>query len=158
MMKRLSPQGALSPPNFSMASPHLTGSPSRVLVAEDDPEMRRLFAGALRRDGYQVIEVESGFALFEAVRMAHAEPGSVDLLVSDIRMPGFTGLEIAQTIRRWGWSIPVLLVTAFGDEETLNRAVSGGATMVISKPLDLEDLRIAVRHLLESRSRVEPAE
>lgn len=149
------------PPAPSSLSPHavaIRGEPPRerayrVVVAEDDPEMRGLLASALRGDGYTVVEVDSGLALIDAVRIAHAKPESVDLLVSDIRMPGATGLEVAQTVRRLGWSIPVLLVTAFGDEETLNRAVAGGATMVISKPLDLDDLRIAVRHLLEQGPR-----
>ncbi len=116
-----------------------------VLLAEDDPNMRRLMARALRRDGYHVVELDSGASLDAEARRLEALGSVPSLIVSDIRMPGMSGLEVLRRVRALGWEIPIVLVTAFGDEETLNDAARDGATVVFSKPFDLDDLRLACR-------------
>jgi DNA-binding response OmpR family regulator len=124
--------------------------PPRILVAEDDPEMRRLVSEALRRDGYEVITVPDGGRLL--VTLAHElvdNDGAdlVDLLVSDIRMPVCTGIQIVEQIRAARWRLPVILMTAFGDEATRGHAHALGA-LLFDKPFDLEDLRVAAASLL----------
>jgi CheY-like chemotaxis protein len=124
--------------------------PFRVLVAEDDVEMRRVVADALREDGYDVVELADGGRLLVeiAARMKAEVAGeSVDLIVSDIRMPICTGLQILEVLRQSHWHTPVVLMTAFGDDATRRRAESLMAVL-FDKPFDLDDLRTAVAHLL----------
>jgi DNA-binding response OmpR family regulator len=116
----------------------------RVLVAEDDAEMRRLVADGLRKDGYDVEEEsDGGHVLLRLLSV----PVPFDLIVSDIRMPGCTGLDILQALRSSGARTPVILMTAFGDEETRTHVESLGATL-FAKPLALGELRHAARRLV----------
>jgi CheY-like chemotaxis protein len=121
----------------------------RVLLVEDDPEMRELMALALQGDGYEVREAADGL---EALRLLGAEgnPG-IDLVVSDIRMPGCSGLEMLQRLRGRPSQVPVVLVTAFGDRETHARARRLGAAL-LDKPFELDDLRELVFEALDPRS------
>jgi DNA-binding response OmpR family regulator len=125
-------------------------SPPRVLVAEDDDEMRRLVVEALAKDGYEVEEARDGGRLLvrAAGRYAdRAKLGELDLIVSDIRMPICSGLQILQSLRESHWRIPVILMTAFGDDATRARAEKLGA-ILFDKPFDMDDLRTAVRALV----------
>jgi DNA-binding response OmpR family regulator len=123
----------------------------RVLVAEDDEEMRRLVAETLRRNRYDVLEVEDGSRLiaFVAGTVDLREASPIDLIVSDIRMPGCNGLDLLAALRRLDWSVPVILMTAFGDDETRSRAAALGA-LLFDKPFHLHDLRVAVRRSLSA--------
>jgi CheY-like chemotaxis protein len=130
--------------------------PFRVLVAEDDVEMRRVVVDALRDDGYDVVELADGGRLLVDIadRMkAETAGASVDLIVSDIRMPICTGLQILEVLRQSHWHTPVILMTAFGDDATRKRAESLMAVL-FDKPFDVDDLRTAVAHLLR-RDRAE---
>ena len=124
--------------------------PFRVLVAEDDVEMRRLVADTLREDGHEVVELADGgrFLVDIAARMK-GEDGSdsVDLIVSDIRMPVCTGLQILEVLRQAHWRTPVILMTAFGDDATCRQA-EGLMAVLFDKPFELDDLRTAVANLL----------
>lgn len=122
----------------------------RVLVAEDDPEMRRLVCRALRRVGYRVVEVEDGRALVNTlIRCVKDTPEQLpDLIISDVRMPGCTGLEVLARMRRVEWSTPVILITAFGDMETHSEAHRLGAARVLDKPFDVDELCSAARTLV----------
>jgi DNA-binding response OmpR family regulator len=123
-----------------------------VLLAEDDHEMRRMLADALRRDGYDVEELADGGRLLVRIARAHQSPPlSVSLILSDIRMPVCSGLDIVKGLREARWEVPVILMTAFGDDEVRERAAALGATLV-DKPFALEDLRRTVRALLPTRS------
>jgi DNA-binding response OmpR family regulator len=126
-----------------------------VLLAEDDPEMRHLVAEALRDDGYQVVElVDGGRFLVNIAARVKAERGtaaSVDLIVSDIRMPVCTGLQIVSALREAHWRTPVILMTAFGDEATHRHAASLDAVL-FDKPFEMDDLRAAIARLLRDRA------
>jgi CheY-like chemotaxis protein len=120
-----------------------------VFLAEDDYEMRQLLAEALEEDGYRVMEAGSGLKVFDKLRHARNVEETPDLIVSDIRMPGLTGLKLLRIIRDWGWSVPVILITAFGDPDTQAEAVQGGVTAFFSKPFEVDDLRTAVSYYLQ---------
>jgi DNA-binding response OmpR family regulator len=123
-------------------------SPARILVAEDDAEMRRLVADALRKDGYEVTEASDGGRLLVEVTALYQHPErQPDLIVSDVRMPICTGLAILEQMRRAHWTMPVILMTAFGDDETRTRADMLGA-ILFDKPFALDDLRTAVLNVL----------
>jgi CheY-like chemotaxis protein len=123
----------------------------RILVAEDDVEMRSLVASVLRKGGYQVLEAESGPDLLARARWSLQNGGSqarIDLVISDVRMPGCSGLEALSLLRHLGFEAPIIVVTAFGDAETHAGAARLGAKAVLDKPFDLEELRRAVRGAL----------
>ncbi|WP_224369125.1 response regulator [Hyalangium versicolor] len=125
--------------------------PLRILLAEDQPQMRSLLRGALRRDGYEVIEAEDGPSLLRALvsGLLAEQSRAPDLIITDVRMPGFTGLEVLARLRSEEWNTPVILITAFGDEALHAEAARLGANRVLDKPFELEDLRGAVRELLK---------
>jgi CheY-like chemotaxis protein len=121
----------------------------RVLVAEDDSEMRRLVVEALRKDGHDVIEASDGGRLL--VRLAEVfdrDPSmvAVDIIVSDVRMPICSGLDLIERMFEARWRIPCILMTAFGDDVIRGRAEAVGA-LLLDKPLSLDELREAVVRL-----------
>lgn len=131
----------------------------RVLVAEDDPEMRRLVVEALRKDGHQVTEATDGGRLLVHIAEAFDRDPSlslVDVIVSDVRMPVCSGLELLERLADARWRVPVILMTAFGDEDTRKRAERIGAVL-FDKPLSLEALRETVNRLAALRGSVPPA-
>lgn len=125
--------------------------PPRILVAEDDSDMRQLVVEALRKDGYDVTAVADGGRLL--VTLAHEiVDGSgadlADLVVSDVRMPICSGMQILEQLRASRWPVPVILMTAFGDAATREHARALGA-LLFDKPFDLNALRVAVASLLQ---------
>lgn len=126
------------------------GSPLLVLLAEDDAAMRGALAVRLRADGMRVQEVEDGAALQRylerALKGSNDEP-TPDVVISDINMPGANGLEVLQWLRQRDWSIPVILITAFGDAEAHEEAERLGVTAVLDKPFDVDQLRTLIAEL-----------
>ncbi len=115
---------------------------ARVLVVDDDEGLRHLIIARMRREGFEVIEACSGFEALEALSAASRSPrphDQLDLLVMDVRMPGATGLEIARMLRAAGWTVPVVLITAFPDRELLLESAQLGL-VVLPKPFALERL------------------
>jgi DNA-binding response OmpR family regulator len=123
---------------------------AHLLIAEDDPDMRRFLVECFRDEGYRVTEAEDGGELRRRLHEATRSPGAgaPDILVSDIRLPGFTGLELLADLRKSDWLLPVILITAFGDESVHDEGARLGAAMVLDKPFDVEDLVDAVRTLV----------
>lgn len=125
--------------------------PPRILVAEDDDELRRIVSEALREDGYDVLTASDGGRLLVTLahQFADRDGGDLaDLIVSDVRMPICTGMQILEQLRAAHWRVPVILMTAFGDTATHHRAHSLGA-LLFDKPFDLAYLRTAVACLLQ---------
>ena len=120
------------------------GRGARVVLAEDDRELRTLLAGMLRRDGYVVAEAVSGWGLLEQLTARAERWDDFDLIISDIVMPEFSGLDVLETLKKVGGlpraHIPIVLITAFGDEPVHVRARQLGARL-FDKPFDLEELR-----------------
>ena len=128
--------------------------PARIVIAEDDFEMRRLVADCLRREGYEVHEVADGAELLLRIEdsfFMRRIPVPIDLFITDIRMPVYTGLEIVSGMREAGLEVPVVIMTAFGNPETRQRAEALGAAL-LDKPFKMEALRALVRQLLRQRS------
>lgn len=138
-----------------------TEPPIRILLAEDDEAMRNFVANALGKDGYRVFEVADGAELRASLeRIATNQPDAeeIDIVVSDIHMPGKTALEVLSEFRQVAAEIPIVLFTAFGSAETHERARALGAAAVLDKPFDLVDLRKVLHDLIADRaSRTAPA-
>jgi len=124
--------------------------PARIVVAEDDFEMRRLVADCLRKEGHEVHEVADGAQLLLRIEdsfFLRRVAAPIDLFVTDIHMPVHTGLEIVRGLREAGLNMPVVIMTAFGNPETRARAEALGAAL-LDKPFKMEVLRGLVRRLL----------
>ena len=119
-----------------------TGRSLRALVAEDDAEMRGLVADALRGEGFEVDEVGDGRGMWR--RTFESPP--YDLVVSDLRLPVVDGLTVIEDLRERAPATPVLLMTAFGDDQVRRRAQKLGAAF-IDKPFKMSELRAAARRL-----------
>ena len=136
-----------APPTFPQVA-----HPKRVLVAEDDAAMRDLLLLVLRERGYAVYCVSSGSQMMRVLSQRRpdgslAEP--FDLIVTDVRMPGASGLDAIDQLRRAGGITPVIAVTAFPHDATRNRAYRLEIRL-LAKPFDLDSLRNAVRAALDS--------
>ena len=118
----------------------------QILLAEDTDEMRTVVAMRLRQQGYGVTECRDGAELISELSAylrtsEAAESGRhYDLIISDIRMPGVFGLSIAEGAAECSNFPPTILITAFGDDETHEKARQFGVTAVIDKPFDMNEL------------------
>lgn len=115
-----------------------------VVIAEDNTELRGLLAGALERDGYEVVQAETGARLIALVEELVAGGKVLHLVITDVRMPLVGGLEAARALHRAGHRVPLIFMTAYSDAWTRSRAAELGAVL-LDKPLSLETLRHAVR-------------
>jgi len=138
----------------------------RVLVVDDEPAQRELVGGFLRKQGFEVAEAPDGRTALERFRK---EP--FDLLLTDQRMPGLSGLELLEAARAVTPAVSMIIMTAYGTIETAVAAIKGGAADYLTKPLNLDELlhRIAqvrerqrlimenreLREALQERHRVE---
>jgi DNA-binding response OmpR family regulator len=123
----------------------------RVLLAEDDVEMRRVIGDALRREGYEVVEATNGKELLGRLvrdQRSRVDRGrTIDLILTDVRLPGCDGLDILELLRGTDPRTPTIVMTAFGDRDTVARAKGLGAVM-LNKPFPLDALMIAIRRCL----------
>jgi CheY-like chemotaxis protein len=108
-----------------------------AVVADDDDDARELMASALRRAGFGVLEARDGEELVDVVRQSE---GTRMVVVSDIGMPHTDGIAATVALRASKPEVPIVLVTAFADGQTLRRARSSGADRVLLKPLELRVL------------------
>jgi CheY-like chemotaxis protein len=121
----------------------------RVLVVEDDDQMRRMLVATLTTRGCDVVEAEQGVDLLGWMGQAMESPtdDALDAIVSDVNLPDMTALEVLSALRARDATVPVILVTASEDEEIHRHAYDLGATVILKKPLDLDDLSALVRAL-----------
>jgi len=119
----------------------------RALVVEDDADMRMLFKWMLRKEGYEVIEADGGVALLRWINRTALPPWTTffDLIVSDIRMPDLTAIQVLSAMRNTVTGTPVILVTAYDDAATRREALELGVSAVLAKPVARDDLRSALR-------------
>jgi two-component system, NtrC family, response regulator PilR len=120
--------------------------PARILVVDDERSMRELLAIVLRREGYEVLLAENGRA---AVETLEREP--VDLLISDIKMPDLSGVDVLRAAKRIDQDILGIMITAFASTDTAVEAMRLGACDYLSKPFDVDLLKMKVREKIESR-------
>ena len=125
-----------------------------VLVVDDEPDVEVLFRQQFRRDlraGRFTMEfAQSGPAALE--RIADAEAASLILILSDINMPGMTGLEMLPKVKEMRPEVPVIMITAYGDAETKRKALESGAEGLLTKPIDFTLLREEIDQRLAAAS------
>ncbi|HTS17006.1 MAG TPA: sigma-54 dependent transcriptional regulator [Verrucomicrobiae bacterium] len=112
----------------------------RILIVDDDAGQRSLLDTFLRSQGFETTVVESGERALEALRA-----GNVTMMISDVRMPGLTGLETLRRARQIHATLPVLMVTAYADIREAVGAMRDGAVNYLAKPIDLDELLTSVQ-------------
>jgi DNA-binding NtrC family response regulator len=121
-----------------------------ILVVDDDESLRRVTEMQLEEAGYQVLTASGG-----EEALALVEQHAPDLVLTDLKMPGLSGMEVLQAIRRNHAEITVVLLTAFGTVQTAVEAMKAGAYDYITKPIDYSELLLVVSRALEHRSLIE---
>jgi len=117
-----------------------------ILIAEDREDFAQMVSQALASAGYQPVWVKDGKAAAERVR-----EGGIDLVVTDLKLPGKDGLGVLQAVRVYRTSIPVIVMTAYGSIETAVKAVKAGAFDFITKPFDPDHLILQIEKALEKQ-------
>jgi CheY-like chemotaxis protein len=114
-----------------------------VLVVDDEPDVEMLFRQQFRRElraeRFTMIFAQSGMAALQSIDEAGNE--SLILILSDINMPGMTGLELLPRAKAVRPDVPIIMITAYGDAETKRKALENGAEGLLTKPIDFGVLR-----------------
>src|SRR3954462_2237854 len=118
----------------------------RILVVDDERSMRELLAIVLRREGYEVLLAENGRTAIDII-----ERESVDILISDIKMPDLSGVDVLRAAKKVDQDILGIMITAFASTETAVEAMRLGACDYLSKPFDIDLLKMKVREKIENR-------
>ena len=120
-----------------------------ILVVDDEPDVEALFRQQFRRDlrtGRFLMEFAPS-ARVALQRAFEIQDATLILILSDINMPGMSGLEMLPIVRSARPDVPVIMITAYGDAETKRKALENGATDLLTKPIDFA----ALRHEIDAR-------
>src|ERR1700674_2357125 len=118
---------------------------SKLLVVEDEAHIASGLRFNLEADGHAVLVADNGKAALDLIA---ADPGSVDLVVLDVMLPGIDGFAVASRMRARGWLIPILMLTARGRAEDVLRGFEAGADDYLPKPFELSILIARINALL----------
>jgi two-component system KDP operon response regulator KdpE len=129
--------------------PHTASSAARLLVIDDEPQIRRFLDISLRSQGYAVLQAETGQAGLEALATHGA-----DLVILDLGLPDLDGHAVLQALRQWS-QVPVIVLTVRAGEAEKVAALDAGANDYVTKPFGVQELMARVRALL--RSHAQPA-
>src|SRR5215211_8548929 len=124
-----------------------------VLVVDDEPDVEALFRQQFRHDlRAQRFVMDFAVSAPDALmRIAGPNEQTLILILSDINMPGMTGLEMLPKAREMRPDVPVIMITAYADPETKRKAIEGGATGLLTKPIDFTLLREEIDSRLQPR-------
>src|SRR3989442_15566271 len=117
-----------------------SAKPPRILIVDDDAGQRSLLDSFLRSQGFETLPVASGEGALEILRSEE-----INMMISDVRMPGITGLETLRRARQEHAVLPVLLVTAYAEIREAVGAMRDGALNYLAKPIDLDELLATVQ-------------
>jgi CheY-like chemotaxis protein len=121
---------------------------TRILLAEDDDDFRWALADFLKEQGYEVTAASNGSIALEHIVQAMSDGEWPHVVVTDLRMPGVTGMELLRDLRKRGLSAPVVMISAFGDEGDRREAKALGANAFLDKPLAPAHLQTVIRQVL----------
>ena len=122
-----------------------------ILVVDDEPDVEDLFRQQFRRD-LRAARFTMDFArsAMQALEIVAEAEVSLILVLSDVNMPGMSGLDLLPKARQVRPDVPVIMITAYGDAETCRKAVELGAAGLFTKPLDFPNLRLEVDLRIEA--------
>ncbi|MFQ5640391.1 MAG: sigma-54-dependent transcriptional regulator [bacterium] len=117
---------------------------TKILIADDDKNIQFVFRKTFESDGFTVLSATNGKEALEALEVKRP-----DLVFMDVAMPGISGLEALEAIRDKGINVPVVVITGFGTMHTAVKAIQLGAYEYLTKPLDVEQVRVVAQRALE---------
>jgi CheY-like chemotaxis protein len=145
----LLPRVAEDKPPVAAGAPELEGNPKgrgeTILVVEDDTAVRSVVADILRRDGYHVLAVADPS---EALQLAREREQGIDLLVTDIIMPGMNGRELRDELTRRRPALPALFVSGYSEDVVSEQGALDEDVALLHKPFSVDELRERVRAVL----------
>ena len=124
----------------------MNDSKKRILIVEDDGEMRALLRDVIEEEGHETDSVNNGSEAFRKLVKQ-----SFDLIITDIRMPGLTGLDILPGMRKLHPEVPIVVITAFGSEEIQRKALERGANAYLEKPIHFQKLRNLIQDMFSKQ-------
>jgi len=119
---------------------------ARILVADDEPNLRRVLTAMLRRDGHEVVQATDGAEAIDLIGQRGETGGSsdVDVVITDLRMPTVDGMEVLRHASRSAPLVPVIMITAYGSVGQAVEAIKAGAFDYIEKPFEQDQIRTIV--------------
>ena len=123
-----------------------------ILVVDDEPDVAELFRQQFRKElRASRFSMEFAQSAGEALdRVGSEETARLILILSDINMPGMSGIDLVPLAREARPDVPVIMITAYGDSETRRKAVEAGAAGVFTKPIDFPELRVEISRRLDA--------
>lgn len=122
----------------------------RILLAEDDDDMRSGLAELLRTAGFDVEQVASGTEMLETLSLADDGPDSPDVIITDVIMPGFSGINVIEELRAEGWRQPILVISGFDATTVAARVARLRGVRFLAKPLDPPEVLALVQQLADA--------
>ena len=126
----------------------------KILIVEDEPQMRRAVSAGLRANGFEVLTAESGEDALDTIPLSRP-----DIILLDLMLPGIDGLEVVRQLREWS-ATPVIVVSARGEERAKVQALDLGADDYLTKPFGMDELlariRVALRHAALANAQRDP--
>ena len=119
-----------------------------ILIVDDEPRVRFTLALILKHHGFQVLEADNGVDALRILAEAPEQVQRVDLVLTDIKMPGMDGLELIKVLKQSDDPVKILVMTGYGDRETMSRLQEMGVCGVLHKPFDGGQLIAAIRPAL----------
>ncbi|MDI7276649.1 MAG: response regulator, partial [Anaerolineae bacterium] len=117
-----------------------------VLIVDDDPPIREMLTDFLREEGYEILLASDGAGALDLLRKSAER---IDLALLDVRLPDVQGLEILRAMADKGLELPVIVMTAHGTSSTAIHSMQLGAYDYLTKPIDLNQLGMTIKRLLE---------
>ncbi len=118
-----------------------------ILIIDDEKAQREVLTGYLKKKGFQIYSAENGE---EGIKIVN--DNSVDIIFSDFKMPGISGLEVLEQVKKINPGISFVIITAYGTVENAVKAIRTGAYDYITKPVDLDELDILIERIIETRN------
>ncbi len=110
-----------------------------ILIVDDDPSLRNMLSIVLKKEGYIIFSAENGKTAIKLLKKNH-----IDLIISDIKMPDISGIDLLQKVKTINQELPFILITAFSSTNDAIEAMKLGADDYITKPFNLDELKIII--------------
>jgi DNA-binding response OmpR family regulator len=120
----------------------------RIMIIEDDEAMRSLLEDFFEEEGFETDSASNGADALRILSKDH-----LDLIITDIRMPGLTGLDILPRLRRLKPETSIIVMTAYGSEDVRRRSLDRGATTYLEKPIHLSQLRTLIHEMVSTKEK-----
>jgi len=120
----------------------------RIMVIDDDEEMRSLLKDFFDEEGFETESASNGADALRKLTKDH-----FDLIITDIRMPNLTGLDILARIKRLKPQTPVIVITAFGSDQVYRKSLERGATAFLEKPVHFDQLRMLIHETVSVKEK-----